>query len=41
MYDVDGNEYLDFASGIGVMAFGHSDEEYISEIQNQVIATSP
>ena len=36
MYDTEGKEYLDFASGIGVMAFGHSDAEYLAEIKDQV-----
>lgn len=36
LYDVDGKEYLDFASGIGVMAFGYGDQEYKDALKNQI-----
>ncbi len=36
LYDTDGREYLDFASGIGVMAFGYGDAEYEEAVKNQV-----
>lgn len=36
LYDVDGKQYLDFASGIGVMAFGYGDEEYKDALKNQI-----
>ena len=36
IYDTDGKEYLDFASGIGVMAFGYGNEEYNDALKAQV-----
>ncbi len=36
LYDADGKEYLDFASGIGVMAFGYGDEEYEEALCEQI-----
>ncbi len=36
LYDANGKEYLDFASGIGVMAFGYGDEEYTAVLKEQV-----
>lgn len=36
LYDVDGKEYLDFASGIGVMAFGYGDKEYGDALKAQI-----
>ena len=36
LYDVEGKEYLDFASGIGVMAFGYNDEEYKDALKAQI-----
>lgn len=36
LYDTDGKQYLDFASGIGVMALGYSDPEYTAAVQEQV-----
>jgi len=36
LYDTDGKEYLDFASGIGVMAFGYGDEEYEEALYAQI-----
>ena len=35
LYDTDGKQYQDFASGIGVMALGYSDPEYTEAIQEQ------
>lgn len=36
LYDTDGKEYLDFGSGIGVMALGYGDEEYKQELKEQI-----
>lgn len=36
LYDENHKEYLDFGSGIGVMAFGYGDEEYSDMIKDQV-----
>ncbi|MDD3416746.1 MAG: aspartate aminotransferase family protein [Lachnospiraceae bacterium] len=36
LYDTDGKEYLDFASGIGVFALGYGDEEYSNVLKNQI-----
>ncbi|MDD6193334.1 MAG: aspartate aminotransferase family protein [Lachnospiraceae bacterium] len=36
LYDVDGKQYLDFASGIGVMAFGYGDKEYGDALKTQI-----
>lgn len=36
IYDTDGKEYLDFASGIGVMAFGYGNKEYNEALKSQV-----
>lgn len=36
LFDTEGNQYLDFGSGIAVMALGHSDEEVVLAIQKQV-----
>lgn len=36
LYDTDGKEYLDCASGIGVMALGYGDPEYTKAVQEQV-----
>ena len=36
LYDVDGNEYLDFATGIAVNALGHNNH-YINEKLKQQI----
>ena len=36
LYDTGGKEYLDFASGIGVMAFGYGDEEYKEALKAQI-----
>ncbi len=34
--DVDGNTFLDFAGGIGMMNIGHSNETVISAVKNQL-----
>ena len=36
LYDNDDEEYLDFASGIGVMAFGYGNEDYEQALISQV-----
>lgn len=36
LYDIEGKKYLDFASGIGVMAFGYGDEEYKEALKQQI-----
>ncbi len=36
LYDVDGKEYLDFASGIAVFALGYNNKEFNDAIKNQV-----
>ena len=36
LYDTDGKEYLDFASGIGVMAIGYNNKEFNDAIKAQV-----
>ena len=36
LYDTQGREYLDFASGIGVMAFGYHDKEYGDALKAQI-----
>lgn len=36
IYDTDGKEYLDFASGIGVMAFGYNVGEYKQALVDQL-----
>lgn len=36
LYDTDGKEYLDFAAGIAVQAFGYHNEEYGNALKNQV-----
>lgn len=35
LYDTDGKEYLDFASGIGVMALGYHNQEYTQALKDQ------
>ena len=35
LYDTDGSEYLDFASGIAVTALGHSDPEWVQAVSEQ------
>lgn len=36
LYDTEGKEYLDFASGIGVMALGYRNEEYTNALKEQL-----
>lgn len=36
LYDTDGKEYLDFASGIAVMAFGYNHKEYNDALKAQI-----
>lgn len=36
LYDVEGNKYLDFASGIGVNAFGYGDKEIEKALKDQI-----
>ncbi len=36
LYDVDGKEYLDFFSGIGVFALGHNMPEYTDALKAQI-----
>lgn len=36
LYDVEGNAYMDFASGIGVFALGYSNEEFNEALKAQV-----
>lgn len=36
LYDINGKEYLDFSSGIGVYALGYGDKEYNLALKNQV-----
>ena len=36
LYDVEGNAYMDFASGIGVFALGYSNEEFNEALKTQV-----
>ena len=36
LYDTDEKKYLDFASGIGVMALGYHDKEYTDALKDQV-----
>ena len=36
LYDTDNKEYLDFASGIGVMVFGYGNKEFAYALENQI-----
>ncbi len=36
LYDLDGNQYLDFVSGIGVFALGYGNKEYNDALKNQI-----
>ena len=36
LYDVDGNEYLDFGAGIAVCALGYGDSDYEEALKNQI-----
>ena len=36
LYDTDGKEYLEFAAGIAVFAFGYNNKEYNDALKNQI-----
>lgn len=36
LYDADGKQYLDFASGIGVQSLGYGNEEYKQALKDQI-----
>src|SRR5215472_18338009 len=36
LWDIDGNEYIDFAGGIGVMNVGHSHPRVVEAVQAQL-----
>lgn len=36
LYDTDGKQYLDFAAGIAVSAFGYNNKEYNDALKNQI-----
>ncbi len=36
LYDIEGKEYLDFVSGIGVFALGYANKEYNDALKNQI-----
>lgn len=36
VYDVDGNEYIDFGSGIGVASLGYCNDEWIAAVTHQL-----
>ncbi len=36
LYDIDGKEYLDFVSGIGVFALGYGNKEYNDALKSQI-----
>lgn len=36
LYDIEGKEYLDFVSGIGVFALGYGNTEYNDALKNQI-----
>lgn len=35
LYDIDGKKYIDFASGLGVINFGHGNPQILNAIKNQ------
>ncbi len=35
LYDMEGNKYLDFTSGIAVNALGHADQEWVAAVSQQ------
>ena len=41
IYDVEGNEYIDFGGGIAVMNVGHSNPKVIKAIQDQAAEVHP
>ena len=36
LYDINGKEYLDFASGIGVFALGYGNEAFNQALKDQI-----
>ena len=36
LYDVDGNEYLDFIGGLGAGILGYGNEEYLEALRKQM-----
>ena len=38
VYDDEGNEYIDMATGLAVNTFGFSDEEWVKAVTNQLNA---
>ena len=36
LYDINGKDYLDFVSGIGVFALGYGNKEYNEAVKSQV-----
>ncbi|MCR4961931.1 MAG: aspartate aminotransferase family protein [Lachnospiraceae bacterium] len=36
LYDIEGNEYLDFVAGISVFAFGYNNKEYNDALKSQI-----
>ena len=36
LYDIEGKQYLDFVSGIGVFALGYANKEYNDALKNQI-----
>ena len=36
LYDVNGKEYIDLGTGIGVTAFGYSDTEWVKAVTDQL-----
>ena len=41
LYDKDGKEYLDFASGIGVQSLGYGNEAYTQALKDQIDKLTP
>ena len=41
LYDTDGKEYLDFAAGIAVQAFGYGNKEYGDALKAQIVCSLP
>ena len=37
LYDVDGKEYIDFSSGIGVNSLGYGSEDWVNAIAQQIV----
>ena len=36
LYDVDGNQYIDFISSWGPMILGHSNEKILNSVKNKI-----